>query len=155
MVHGIGLFHVHGHQDACNARYSLTYIKGAGIASGEILESLWAVVNEVARATSTMTLAHRVEILDAIFEDSNWKKMLKLGELLRPFNFVWNSNVDPPRCHCGTQFLLYARTGRTPKFNTLGHKRTSTYWTKLPQHRKGDNGLSNLTRQIKSERKET
>ncbi|EAU81208.2 hypothetical protein CC1G_09452 [Coprinopsis cinerea okayama7 len=78
LVFGIGLFHVHGHQDACNARYSLTYIEGAGISSGEILESLWAVVNEVARATSTMTLAHRVEILDAIFGDSNWKKMLNL-----------------------------------------------------------------------------
>ncbi|EAU84183.2 hypothetical protein CC1G_13091 [Coprinopsis cinerea okayama7 len=75
-VFGIGLFHVHGHQESCHARYSLTFIEGAGNSSGEILESLWAVVNEVARSTSTMTLAHRTEVLDAIFGDINWKKLL-------------------------------------------------------------------------------
>ncbi|KAG2007514.1 hypothetical protein CC2G_015208 [Coprinopsis cinerea AmutBmut pab1-1] len=88
LVFGIGLFHVHGHLDGCNARYSLTFIKGAGVASGEILESLWAVVNEVARATSTMTLAHRMETLDAIFGDSNWKKMINLGEPLRSSHLI-------------------------------------------------------------------
>ncbi|KAG2003780.1 hypothetical protein CC2G_004358 [Coprinopsis cinerea AmutBmut pab1-1] len=77
-VFGIGLFHVHGHQDSCHARYSLTFIEGAGMSSGEILESLWAVVNEVARATSTMSLAHRAEVLDAIFGDINWKKLIQV-----------------------------------------------------------------------------
>ncbi|KAH6908105.1 hypothetical protein BKA70DRAFT_1372112 [Coprinopsis sp. MPI-PUGE-AT-0042] len=77
-VYGIGLFHVHGHKDSCHPRYALTFIRGAGVASGEILESLWAVVNEVARTTATMTMAHRLEVLDAIFGDSNWKKMLNL-----------------------------------------------------------------------------
>ncbi|EAU89886.2 hypothetical protein CC1G_07038 [Coprinopsis cinerea okayama7 len=77
-IFGIGLFHVHGHQEACLPRYSLTFIRGAGVAAGEILESLWAVINEVARSTSTMTLAHRLEVLDAVIGDSNWKKMLKL-----------------------------------------------------------------------------
>ncbi|KAH6904731.1 hypothetical protein BKA70DRAFT_1373436 [Coprinopsis sp. MPI-PUGE-AT-0042] len=77
-VYGIGLFHVHGHQDSCYARFALTFIRGAGIASREILESLWAVVNKVARTTATMTMAHRLEVLDAIFGDSNWKKMLNL-----------------------------------------------------------------------------
>ncbi|EFI26719.1 hypothetical protein CC1G_15640 [Coprinopsis cinerea okayama7 len=77
-VHGIGLFHVHGHQESCHARYSLTFIEGAGVSSGEILESLWAVVNEVARATSTMSLAHRTEVLDAILGDINWKKLIQL-----------------------------------------------------------------------------
>ncbi|EAU81827.2 hypothetical protein CC1G_12943 [Coprinopsis cinerea okayama7 len=78
MVYGIGLFHVHAHQESCLARYSLSFIKGAGNSAGEILESLWAVVNEVARVTSTMTLGHRMEVLDAIFGDINWKKMLGL-----------------------------------------------------------------------------
>ncbi|KAH6884720.1 hypothetical protein BKA70DRAFT_1237495 [Coprinopsis sp. MPI-PUGE-AT-0042] len=82
-VYGIGLFHVHGHQDSCYARYALTYIKGAGMASGEILESLWSTLNEAARTTSTMTLAHRAEVLDALLSDSNWKKMLNLVPTLR------------------------------------------------------------------------
>ncbi|EAU86504.2 hypothetical protein CC1G_10226 [Coprinopsis cinerea okayama7 len=81
-IFGIGLFHVHGHQEACLPRYSLTFIRGAGVSAGEILESLWAVINEVARCTSTMTLAHRLEVLDAIIADSNWKKMLKLVSVI-------------------------------------------------------------------------
>jgi Kyakuja-Dileera-Zisupton transposase len=80
-VYGIGLFHVHSHQDSCYARYALTYIKGAGMASGEILESLWSTLNEAARTTSTMTLAHRAEVLNALLSDNNWKKMLSLGRL--------------------------------------------------------------------------
>ncbi|KAH6867625.1 hypothetical protein BKA70DRAFT_1380018 [Coprinopsis sp. MPI-PUGE-AT-0042] len=79
-IHGIGLFHVHGHQDSCYARYALTFIRGAGVASGEILESLWAVINEIARTTSAMTHAHRMEVLDAVIGDSNWNKMLNLIE---------------------------------------------------------------------------
>ncbi|KAH6906278.1 hypothetical protein BKA70DRAFT_1497792 [Coprinopsis sp. MPI-PUGE-AT-0042] len=78
LVYGIGLFHVHGHQASCNARYSLTYIQGAGMSSGEILESLWAIVNEAGRTTSTMSLGHRAEVLDAVMGDSNWKKMINL-----------------------------------------------------------------------------
>ncbi|KAG2023692.1 hypothetical protein CC2G_001319 [Coprinopsis cinerea AmutBmut pab1-1] len=81
-VFGIGLFHVHGHQEACHAQYSLTFIRGAGVSAGEILESLWAVVNEVARSTSTMSLAHRAKVLDAIMGDINWKKMLRLIPLI-------------------------------------------------------------------------
>ncbi|KAH6869445.1 hypothetical protein BKA70DRAFT_1379648 [Coprinopsis sp. MPI-PUGE-AT-0042] len=80
LVYGIGLFHVHGHQASCNAHYSLTYIQGAGMTSGEILESLWAIVNEAGRTTSTMSLGHRAEVLDAVMGDSNWKKMINLAK---------------------------------------------------------------------------
>ncbi|KAH6901080.1 hypothetical protein BKA70DRAFT_1375132 [Coprinopsis sp. MPI-PUGE-AT-0042] len=78
LIYGIGLFHVHGHQDSCGHRYSLTYIRGAGMSSGEILESLWSVMNEAARTTSTMSLGHRQEVLDAVMGDSNWKKMINM-----------------------------------------------------------------------------
>ncbi|KAG2007148.1 hypothetical protein CC2G_014864 [Coprinopsis cinerea AmutBmut pab1-1] len=75
---GIGTFHVHGHQDTCFARYALTFIKGAGMSAGEILESLWAVVNEAAGSTSMMTIPARAEGLDAVMGDSNWKKLVNL-----------------------------------------------------------------------------
>ncbi|EAU89764.2 hypothetical protein CC1G_12722 [Coprinopsis cinerea okayama7 len=78
VLFAIGLFHVHGHQQSCNQRFSLTYMEGAGMAAGEILESLWAVVNELARSTSTMTLAQRMEVLDSLLADINWKKMIKI-----------------------------------------------------------------------------
>ena len=79
IVPAIGKFHVHGHQEKCYARYSPMFVQGIGWTSGEILESLWSVLNEAARATQTMTKANRAETLDALINDSNWKKMLNLG----------------------------------------------------------------------------
>jgi Kyakuja-Dileera-Zisupton transposase len=76
---GIGQFHVHGHQEKCYARYSPLFIDGLGKTSGEILESLWSVLNEAARPTQVMTLAHRAEVLDALIADNNWKKMTGLS----------------------------------------------------------------------------
>jgi len=74
----IGLFHVHGHKDICFFRYATTFIPGAAVVAGEILESLWAVLNAVTPAMRTATLAHRAEILDDHITDSNHKKALGL-----------------------------------------------------------------------------
>ncbi|EFI27460.1 hypothetical protein CC1G_15494 [Coprinopsis cinerea okayama7 len=82
IVFGIGKFHVFGHQEGCYSRYSPSFIDGIGQTSGEILESLWSTLNESARATQTMSLAHRTEVLDAHIGDSNWKKMISLGRNL-------------------------------------------------------------------------
>ncbi|EAU81104.2 hypothetical protein CC1G_09746 [Coprinopsis cinerea okayama7 len=78
VIFGIGLFHVHGHQDSCFARYALTFIRGAGMSAGEILEPLWSVINLAAGPTSMMTLAQRDEALDDFILDNNWKKLLGL-----------------------------------------------------------------------------
>lgn len=72
----IGLFHVHAHKDDCFFRFATTFIPGAGIVAGEILESLWSSLNGISRAARTATLAHRAEILDDHTSDSNHKKML-------------------------------------------------------------------------------
>lgn len=76
----IGLFHVHGHQDTCFFRYATSFIPGAAVVAGEILESLWAVLNAVTPAMRTATLAHRAEIMDDHMTDSNHKKCLGMGE---------------------------------------------------------------------------
>ncbi|KAF6764374.1 hypothetical protein DFP72DRAFT_986402 [Ephemerocybe angulata] len=78
VVWGIGTWHVHGHKEECLPRFSPSFIPGAGMTSGEILESLWSVLNEVGLTTSVMTLPHRAEVLDANMLDNNWKKMLGL-----------------------------------------------------------------------------
>jgi hypothetical protein len=44
---GIGLFHIHGHQDSCLPRYSPSYIPGAKQVDGEIIETLWAPVTNL------------------------------------------------------------------------------------------------------------
>ena len=78
----IGLFHVHGHKDICFFRYATTFIPGAAVVAGEILESLWAVLNAVTPAMRTATLAHRAEIMDDHMTDSNHKKCLGMTSSL-------------------------------------------------------------------------
>ena len=77
----IGLFHVHGHQEKCYARYAPTFVRGMGKGDGEILETNWSVLNGISAMTRTMALAHRSEVMDAHIGDNNWKKMINMGQL--------------------------------------------------------------------------
>jgi hypothetical protein len=79
IIKAIGLFHVHGHKDECLHRFATTYIPGLAIVDGEILETLWAVLNKIARANRGSTIAHRAEVLDDHMGDSNWKKTINMG----------------------------------------------------------------------------
>jgi hypothetical protein len=81
LLPAIGLFHVHGHQDQCYARYAPTFVQGIGKIDGEILETNWSVLNGISPMTRTMTLAHRTEVMDAHIADNNWKKMVNMGEM--------------------------------------------------------------------------
>src|SRR6202789_2053845 len=80
ILHGIGLFHVHGHKDKCYARFAPTFIPGAGMVDGEVLETLWAVLNGIANSIRSQSTAHRRETLDDHMNDSNWKKLIQLSE---------------------------------------------------------------------------
>ncbi|KAH8979996.1 hypothetical protein EDB86DRAFT_2835619 [Lactarius hatsudake] len=75
---GIGLFHIHGHQDSCLPRFSPSYIPGVKQVDGEIIETLWAPLNNISRSIRGMSLAHRQEVLDAHMNHSNWKKMVRI-----------------------------------------------------------------------------
>jgi len=81
LIHAIGLFHVHGHKDECLYRWATNYVPGAGVVDGEVLETLWSVLNTVSASTRTASLAHRTEILDDHMNDSNWKKMQNIGRV--------------------------------------------------------------------------
>jgi Kyakuja-Dileera-Zisupton transposase len=76
---GIGLFHIHGHQDSCLPRFSPSYISGAKQVDGEIIETLWAPLNNISRSLRGMSLVHRQEVLDAHMNYSNWKKLVRIG----------------------------------------------------------------------------
>ncbi|KAJ3533206.1 hypothetical protein NMY22_g7429 [Coprinellus aureogranulatus] len=78
----IGLFHVHGHKDECLSRYAPTFLPGAGVTSGEILESLWHTTNGAALITRNMLLGGRWELLDACMQASNEKKSQDLPGFL-------------------------------------------------------------------------
>ncbi|KAI9434693.1 hypothetical protein H4582DRAFT_1818434, partial [Lactarius indigo] len=73
---GIGLFHIHGHQDSCLPCFSPSYIPGAKQVDGEIIETLWAPLNNISWSIRGMSLAHCQEVLDAHMNHSNWKKMV-------------------------------------------------------------------------------
>ncbi|KAI9443974.1 hypothetical protein H4582DRAFT_2053729 [Lactarius indigo] len=75
---GIGLFHIHGHQDSCLPRFSPSYIPGAKQVDGEIIETLWAPLNNISWSIRGMSLAHCQEVLDAHMNHSNWKKMVRI-----------------------------------------------------------------------------
>lgn len=80
LLKGIGLFHVHGHQDLCFSRYAPNFIMGAGQVDGEIIETLWSSLNMISHSTRNMSIAHRREIMDAHINDNNWKKMVRMGK---------------------------------------------------------------------------
>lgn len=75
----IGLFHVHGHIKECYPRYASTFIRGAGIVDGEIIETLWHILNHTASSARSMSWYHRQEYLDCHMGDSNWKKLTRMG----------------------------------------------------------------------------
>ncbi|KAK7694425.1 hypothetical protein QCA50_001611 [Cerrena zonata] len=88
---GIGLFHVHGHVKECFARYAPTFIKGAGMLDGEIIETLWSLLNYTASSARAMSWFHRQEYIDAHMCDSNWKKLI--GMVAAIFR-KWKNAVD-------------------------------------------------------------
>lgn len=79
LLRGIGDFHVRGHVAECFPRYALVFMEGIGIVDGEIVETLWSVLNETSRSSRGATLAHRSEILDDHMNHSNWKKLIGMG----------------------------------------------------------------------------
>ena len=54
----IGLFHIHGHQDSCLPRYSPSYIHSARQVDREIIETLWAPLNNISQSIRGMSLVH-------------------------------------------------------------------------------------------------
>jgi hypothetical protein len=81
LLFSIGSFHLGAHVIECFHKYGLHFLLGAGVISGEILETLWIALNKLAPSTRAMSKAHRAEILDDIMGDSNWKKVLGMGKM--------------------------------------------------------------------------
>jgi hypothetical protein len=78
----VGKWHLAAHIPECFSKFSLNFVEGAGETDGEILETLWSVLDEVARLTQAMSVAHRQEVLDPYMQDSNWRKIIRMGREL-------------------------------------------------------------------------
>lgn len=81
LIPAVGKFHLGAHVKECFTRFSLNFIHGAAQLDGEILETLWSSLDHAAGSTRAMSRAHRQEVLDDHINDSNWKKMIKSGQL--------------------------------------------------------------------------
>ena len=57
---------------------------GAKQVDGEIIETLWAPLNNISRSLWGMSLMHQQEVLDAHLNHSNWKKLVRIS-MLYPF----------------------------------------------------------------------
>lgn len=95
---GIGLFHVHGHQNSCFSRYSPTFIPGAGNVEGEIIETLWALLNEIAGSTRSSGRFTRQDMIDAHMDYSNWRKLTGMGKNLGD-SATYLTQIDFQRRH--------------------------------------------------------
>lgn len=91
---GIGLFHVHGHADQCFHRYASYFVPGAAIVDGEVLETLWSVLNQVSRSTRTATLPHREEVLDDHMNDNNWRKIVNISMSVSTLSIKVSPDID-------------------------------------------------------------
>jgi hypothetical protein len=80
IIPGIGLWHVHGHQDSCYVRYAPNFIPGTGRIDGEIMETLWAPLNIISPSARGMGTPHRKEVLDYQMNDCNFMKMIRMSE---------------------------------------------------------------------------
>ncbi|KAG1805128.1 hypothetical protein EV424DRAFT_1474414 [Suillus variegatus] len=79
IIPGIGLWHVHGHQDSCFVRYASNFIEGTGRIDGEIMETLWVPLNIISLAACGMGTPHHKECLDYQMNDCNFMKIIRMS----------------------------------------------------------------------------
>jgi hypothetical protein len=95
IIPSVGKMHLGAHIPECFPFYSLNFIHGAGQQDGEIIETLWSSLNKVSGSIRAMSKAHRHEVLDDYMRDSNWKKLVRMGEIsYTTFDFFIIFNCD-------------------------------------------------------------
>ena len=74
-------WHLAAHIAECFPKFTLNFVEGAGEVEGEILETLWSKMDEMAGMAQAMSAAHHQEVVDDHMNDSNWCKMIRTGRL--------------------------------------------------------------------------
>ncbi|KAG1844998.1 hypothetical protein F4604DRAFT_1595844, partial [Suillus subluteus] len=82
IIPGIGLWHVHGHQDSCYVRYASNFINGTARIDSELMETLWVLLNVISPSARGMATPHRKECLDYQMNDCNFMKMIRMSKAL-------------------------------------------------------------------------
>jgi hypothetical protein len=79
IIGAVGKWHLAAHIPECFPKFTLNFVEGVAQVDGEILETLWSGLDEVAPLTQAMSIAHRQEFLDDKINDSNWRKIIRIG----------------------------------------------------------------------------
>ena len=82
LMGGVGVWHIYGHVFECYGRWSTTYHRHCGIVDGEILETLWSILNQIMESCRGMSLASREEVISLYQSDSNFRKVINMGTRL-------------------------------------------------------------------------
>src|SRR5260221_11770866 len=92
----IGKWHLAAHIPECFPKFYLNFNEGAGQVGGEILETLWSNMDEVAGLAQAMSIAHHQETLDDYMNDSNWRKIIWMGSSLS-HTLPYQADIMPSR----------------------------------------------------------
>ncbi|KAG0695571.1 hypothetical protein DFH29DRAFT_984920 [Suillus ampliporus] len=76
-------FHLPTHIERCQTSFSFNFKSGVGQTDGEAPEHGWANINPVASSTKEMGPGAWRDTLDDCFGDSNWKKVVGLGNMFK------------------------------------------------------------------------
>ena len=76
----VGKWHLAAHIPSCFLKFTLNFVEGATQVDGEIMETLWSGLDEVAGLSQAMSLAHYQETIDEYMNDSNWRKIVRIDQ---------------------------------------------------------------------------
>ena len=88
----VGKWHLAAHIVECFPKFTLNFVEGAGQVEGEILETLWSGLDEVAGLAQAMSIAHHQETIDEYMNDSNWRKVVRIGRDLL-YSLVYRTDI--------------------------------------------------------------
>lgn len=94
LLQGVGVWHIYGHVFECYRRFSPLYSPRAGIVDGEILETLWALLNSILQSCRGMSLAAREEKINMHMNDVNHGKIIRMGKSCRQLTCLCPRRAD-------------------------------------------------------------
>ena len=76
----IPMFHMMGHGEDCQTRYSLHYLEKMARTDGENIERGWAAFNPTAMQVREMGLGTRRDVFNFHFGSFNWQRTVAIGK---------------------------------------------------------------------------
>ncbi|VDC00266.1 unnamed protein product [Peniophora sp. CBMAI 1063] len=100
LLQGVGVWHIYGHVFECYRRFAPIYSPRAGIVDGEILETLWALLNSILQSCRGMSLAAREEKINMHMNDVNHGKIIRMVETLVRKHRKFSQELHERNLHC-------------------------------------------------------